>query len=909
MLPALVALLLSPFTTPQPWALGFAAPPRLPFAGDVDGDGLADMIVVFPEGDTILDVALTVEGAKSGTGAQGLPRWDGATVAATVGEFDGTKGTDVAAIIDGRIRIAGGFRDGRFKDLSDKIVLPAVSRPALATVGRDLLVFSTAGGAAFRIDPRTRDTTPVRLPGAYVWIGDAGTALAAQDKGGNVFRLDPQTLAAEKIGTAPKGSRPSAGKGWIAFGDRVWTADGIHTLPASGLPAADSVRDSGDFDGDGDDDLLEFRRGKEGHTGNEALLRRFVSPGETDADHDGLPNEEEARRGTDPLDPDTDHDGLLDGWETGGIRGLDLKSLGCDPRHADVVCLVTRFGSVAKPRYETEMARVERFYRELPAKNPDGKGGIHFARVDLEAPPKDAETLSWQANLARFRPEKWRGIVHWMQVTPGGGGQADELGDGGTCGEDALWAVFTHEFGHQLGLNHEGFWPNGSCPIYSSMMNYNYSYGFENDREKIHYSDGSLAGYTLREDDLDETIPFPYERVKFLGMGPYNYRLKPNGATTLIDWNWNGVFGERHIRADINYAYSTGAGPRDTVAKTSVSPFLFVHSKEAYLLSGVTNLPRVPGGDPTLSSARTGSLVMRKLQRPLVWEQPWTAADDLAGDPVGASLEKTGIFVAYPTPEGIALRLLDPWQRASKEFGPTIQGAGLVPTMGERDGRPVLMVWNPHDGSIMAWEVTGKGLGARLRIDATSTNPPGMCTDTKTGETILALAQDQGAARPNRWQIRRFGPDMKETGMEWVEGPEGQARGVGRLTVLFDGGRDAGPKGRLYLFGKGMTDAKTPWSCTYVAQSIADKTVRGGWLVKRYYDEWTQSRSAPTAAWFRGDVIWAYRWVGGDGPSDDDLQVGYRALGIQSEPFGDFDDVGFVRDFGLAHSLLSLGRR
>jgi len=95
---------------------------------------------------------------------------------------------------------------------------------------------------------------------------------------------------------------------------------------------------------------------------------------------------------------------------------------------------------------------------------------------------------------------------------------------------------------------------------------------------------------------------------------------------------------------------------------------------------------------------------------------------------------------------------------------------------------------------------------------------------------------------------------------------------------------------------------------SYVAEQIADKTVRGGWLVKRYYDEWTQSRSAPAAAWFKGDVIWSYRWVdGGQGATDNNLHVGYRALGIEDAPMGDHDDITYFRTFGIRNSILSLG--
>lgn len=911
MLPALVALLSSPFVPPQPWALGFAAPPRLPFAGDVDGDGMADLIVVFPEGDTILDVNLTVEGAKSGGGIQALPKWAGPCAAAAVGEFDAAKGTDVAGLFGRRLRFAGDFRDGRFRTLADGPLLPkSLPKPVLATVGRDLLVFSSTSGEGYRVGSSSMTLSEVRVPKGLVWMGDAGSFLAAQNGRGEVLRLDPTTLRRlNKIGQAAKGSRPAAGTGWIAFGDQVWTPGGVTPLPPSSLPVADTVRAAGDFDGDGDADLMEFRYGKEAHTGKDVLLRRFVSPGESDSDHDGLTNDEETKLGTDPLVADTDHDGLLDGWEAKGVRGLDLPKLGADPRHADAVCLVSRFEAVDPARYAAEFARVKRFYAELKTPNPDGKPGLNFIKVDLDPVKGDDTKAGWQTNRAKFRPEKWRGIVHWMQVTPGGGGQADELGDGGTCGEGALWAVFTHEFGHQLGLNHEGFWANGSCPIYSSMMNYNYSYGFEDDREKIHYSDGAFAGYTLREDDLDETIPLPYERVKFLSMGPYRYRLKPgaDGKTTLIDWNWNGVFGEKHVRADINYAYSTNAGLRDAVDKTSVAPWLFVHKGAAYILYGNTDAPRVAGGDPTLTPSRPGKLILRRLKAPFKWEEPWTVAEDLVGDPVATSVGDR-IVVAAPSKGGTTIALLEPKKRQVVDMRPIADSVGLVPTLGESRGTPMLMLWDPRDGRIRVASLSGGKVGPLRTLPVTSVNPPGMCTDARTGETIVALAQNQDEARPHRWQIRRYDKAWKETGMDWVEGPEGQARGTGRLTVLFDGGRDAGPQGRVFIYGKGMTDDKTPWACTYVATTLADKTVRGGWLVKRYYDEWTQSRSAPAAAWFGKDVIWAYRWVGGDGPSDDNLQVGYRALGIQSEPFGDHDDVTFIRTFGLQHSLLSLGK-
>ena len=78
-----------------------------------------------------------------------------------------------------------------------------------------------------------------------------------------------------------------------------------------------------------------------------------------------------------------------------------------------------------------------------------------------------------------------------------------------------------------------------------------------------------------------------------------------------------------------------------------------------------------------------------------------------------------------------------------------------------------------------------------------------------------------------------------------------------------------------------------------------------GWLTRRYYDERTQSRSSPGACFFKGELIFASRWRG-DAPGwrDNDLFVGFAGRGIETAPMGDFDDIGFIKTYGLAHSIL-----
>jgi hypothetical protein len=886
LLPAIV-FSLPVYLPAQPWGLNFAAPPRIPLVGDVDADGFADLICVYPPGDSIIDVSPNVGGMKTGRGYQALVRWGQNCQAAVAGEFDGTPGADVIGIFDGHnLRLAHALKDRRFQDVPDWIKLPT-------KLGKPVLLVSEDGKTVF--------------------AGNAGSRSG--------FLIDPESKTV-KAGSKPRTSDLSK-----------------LNLPANELPRAQVVRFLADMDSDGDQDVVEYRYGKERHTAFNILVYRCASPGEQDADRDGLTNDQERPLGSDPQNPDTDGDGLLDGWEVGTFRDFDFKAAGCSPTRTDIICLLSRFDGLDEKLAREEMDRAVQYYTKLDIANPDGSKGWSLQPVWLNVIEKAEQTKGWPELRDKYLPSKWRGIVHWMQLTPWGGGQADDLGDGGGCGggKNTLFATFVHEFGHQLGMDHTGFWGPGHCPIYRSLMNYAYSYSLEDDPLKVSYSRGELKDFVLQESELSEVLPLPYERARFLEKGPYRYRLKQDGDKTLIDWNWNGVFGEKRVRADINYGYSTSAGLRDHVDKTHAAPAWVVHRGDAYLLYVKHDKPADKATSPDASPEKPGALYLRKLIEPKKWTEPAVVdGAGVTGDPVGISLRGNSMLLAYPTARGLAFRHLVA-KTLHRDGKATLQliaepaaildpDPAAAPTLCQYRDKILLLVWNPATKAVSYRIWDGKdGFSAPRELGITSTIPVGAAVDTVRDQLLVGLAQDQDDRRKSRWQVRRFelnaeslkdrgssGPSDAASAMlepvgkpEWVEGEPGHAAGNARCTLLFEESKDAGPNGRIYFFAVGMRAKENPWQCGYVAMQIADTSVRGGWLVKRYYDEWTQSRSSIGAAWFKKEILYAYRWVdGGQGPTDNNLHVGYRGSGIDPQPMGDFDDVAFMKSFGIRHSIL-----
>ncbi|MBC7771007.1 MAG: FG-GAP repeat protein, partial [Pyrinomonadaceae bacterium] len=491
------------------------------------------------------------------------------------------------------------------------------------------------------------------------------------------------------------------------------------------------------------------------------ILRCAVvqSPDPLDADADGLPDSEEAMIGTDPRHRDTDDDGLLDGWEVRGFpadRLADLgsrlalfdpkaadaaKDLQLDPRRKDVIVSVSYFDQVDRKKFEEELPRIQTAYRGLSILNPDGTKGVWLHIRDLAAGvTTDDQRMPWWDVGNKYFPRRERGLGHWLQVTPWGGGQSSETGDMGGCGNN--WAVFAHELGHQLSLSHTGDSAPGWCPLYPSVMNYAYSYSFDGDSAKPHFSSGEFREAVLDERHLREKLPFTPERLKFLSSRPFRFTIKDAGdGATLIDWNHNGIFDEGEVVADINYGGSTQAGERKTNAMIGSSPSLAYIGDKCYLAASSHKQTAV-------------SVKMQRGSKQAAADQ-WTAEREI---PSSAS-RVDPVLIGGPDLGVVLVRRFDAWAAATVRPGTGADGAPTVTPLqplpdlvasdisGIRIGERVLLLARHDTGSVDAcWLTVGdKMTTSQLRpLLLTSMVPPGLAMNAHDGSiTVVSSARHE----------------------------------------------------------------------------------------------------------------------------------------------------------------------
>lgn len=680
------------------------------------------------------------------------------------------------------------------------------------------------------------------------------------------------------------------------------TAAPIAVQPPPYEPAAALFKSfAGDVNGDGVFDSIGVFTATRPHNHNVVRIALAPNPNSTDQDSDGLNDDEEKQFGSNSLDNDTDDDGLLDGWEVHGLpRGIAMPEgpptgSALNPLHQDVILAVSRYEQLDAGEVEKQVRRAAEAYAQLPNVNIDGTTGIvvHY-RFNPAVPADKQHNGSWgEVGNEQFAANE-RGFMHWMQVTPGGGGQAQQTGDMGGSGNN--WAAFAHEFGHQLSLSHEGDSAPAWCPLYPSMMNYAFSYSLGGDGNAVRFSDGRFASVSLDESRLVERLPFPYEWLKYLEHGPFRFTLKADGENaTLIDWNQNGRFDDGEVSADINYGGSTNGGIRRNHDLIGEQPVLTYVGERAYLITIDQQMAAISIknylGDEKWSD-----------RRPI----PASAADC---EPVVLGLDDHGL---------VFFRRNDGW-RVSRFTADAIADPIQLPeipkcalSVGRVNGR-VLLVSRFDDDHLEArwldWNEPPKPvITAPWTLELKSQTPVAMTQHPQDKRLAMVTSATNARGAQMCMRVTWFSPPHSDKSDRliqqetiWTRGENSGNNCTTRPVISIT------DDGQLFIFHTGWPDGNGQMTA-YRTRQIGNKALDEGWLTSMMYDIWTRTRVGVAFANGKQGAIYAYRWDSGEyGETHvNHLQTAHNGLGIDTQPMRDHDDVSKITQWGIRHSILNV---
>ncbi|MEI8283025.1 MAG: M12 family metallo-peptidase, partial [Armatimonadota bacterium] len=549
----------------------------------------------------------------------------------------------------------------------------------------------------------------------------------------------------------------------------------------------------------------------------------------------------------------------IDLWETVGIGPLDPALLGCKPNHTDVIIVFRIRSNMTQATIQPTIDRLKKYYAGLPNKNPDGTTGVNMIAIVPPPMPKETDNMGYIQLYDQAMPKEWRGLAHGILVdnSGGGGGQSNRPD---WCGCGYNWHTMAHELGHQFGLPHEPMGARTGSPFHPSMMNYDYSYQLNGNGEAITYSTGKFKKMEMKESDLNEVVQFPIGDLEFLSKRPYFFKLKKlTETTTAIDWNRNGIFGENHVRADVNDGYSAAYRDEIRIGKTAGAPALASMGKSLAVI--FPDFQKPEGYDKFDKSGLTvekpGNLKVRvitdhkagSIQR---------LADDVTGDPSTIFMNRK-LWLGFPMAKGYGIKSFTVKEGEFEEQTfDRLGSAGMIPTLVASPEAPFLLTWNPttHLTTISAVD----GDDARPLEGMDSTNPVGGVWNTKRNCLSLAatVLQDKKA---NRIRIFNYKQDAamawKLLDTIWIEGVSGNAAAGSRCQIVFDDTKDRGPNGGYNVYLKGNYPDPNQAGLNNLCRQIEDKTLSDGWRVKMMGNEWANTRSVCGVAVHDGDIAFA----------------------------------------------------
>ncbi|MFN2577624.1 MAG: hypothetical protein ABR607_08040 [Pyrinomonadaceae bacterium] len=629
---------------------------------------------------------------------------------------------------------------------------------------------------------------------------------------------------------------------------------------------------------------------------------------------------------------DSDNDGLPDDFETAN---------GLSPRHANLILVPVLRPGMTRGEVQPTLDKVIGFFARVTNHNPDGSNGIAVViKWGNTLPATDRESESpcctdsctathYSDVRTRGMPADLIGKGHGVLIgsCQNGGGETQVTDWSGASNE---WHAIAHEVGHQLGLKHE---PQGGIPspLYASIMNYDYCYQFNGDPNAVHFSTGKFSSISLDENNLNETLPFSMADLQFLGSDPYRYQLERAGLrATNIDFNRNGVFGERGIRVEINGG--SGLTARDRVDMNPTAGGFTLVALGDRLFGVYCDLPTTPTwgtyGDAGLSVRNPGLLRYQFT----TGGQPSVARilvdRGVTGEPHG--IETFGkLFLAFPTERGYAVHAY----RVTPEGRLQLTGFALETNAPSshpvlvRTTRPdelYLFNWNETTTRVSYRKVTAlppsnvitlgpvaelnMGISPATRLESTS--PIGVAWNPRLERIALVSAARDGGSqgRMKLIHLGRIEGGWYGQNERWVGGTAGSpVHTLSRPTILFDDRAGSGTTGQYLIYNLWERSGSNSAVTKSVKLTLGGMTER--WSEQLMMNIWTTSRSAPAAALYRDDIAWGWRVDEIRFPgSPNILQLFLRASGLTDSGITDFDDVTWISTHGLKESLRDAAR-
>ncbi|HSB12187.1 MAG TPA: hypothetical protein VLM38_22055 [Blastocatellia bacterium] len=618
---------------------------------------------------------------------------------------------------------------------------------------------------------------------------------------------------------------------------------------------------------------------------------------------------------------DTDKDGLDDADERSA-----LAPLGASPMHADMLVYFCRFSDISAAAVQTAINGAKLFYGRLNVPNPDGRTGINMIVVGSGtadvADRSMADRGDWGGLRNKYLPASWRGRAHFHLFNRGGGGQSDSPGTAGSSGIDGGWAVAVHELGHQLGLSHDGAGFTVQSPLHASLMNYAYNYSFDGSSNAIRFSSGTFASLSMTEQDLEEDLRFDAATLHFLTVDPYRFSVRAAGpGRAQVDWNRNGVFGEHHVRADVNYeGDGVNIRPFVEVGATQCTPWLIATQRNVYVLyaepgAGFRPVPPASSLPVRLSESRPGRIILRRVSKTGIG-RPVEVVSNAVGDPTGAWINNE-LWIVCPVRSGYALERLgigsspDSFTRLSSDL--VQDNRGVRPTLASIDGKPVLFFWYRSDLPVSYNEFTvPSGTGhpslGRERVIAGITSNTNVSIAWLPDSRRIAIAATINGNLPNRVRVNYVQNltgrtsvveplNLVRVSADTVGGTDGPNRAYSRPAIVQVERGALGAASRLDLFYEGLEEGNRH---LYTSHQVLDPAFPSGWLETRVMAEWDWVRNPPAVAYSVADRDIVLCIV----PAVDGIaRCSFTALGIEPGRMGDSDELTYVRNTGLRQSL------